>query len=350
MKWIAVILVMLNVAAYLAGLQLDPNAAQVASSAPFESVNEAAMSVIKPESRRRTAAVEAPKAQSAAPELVEDEITQLKIDNRGKVLTTSRNKPAQADPVKAVAKAEPSATKKPVSRAEPNPILRTRTAPQKEPLNLAPEPVAPMAVKPAPEPGPVVKPVVKPEPAPKPASKPKPAPEPRPVQAVVAQAAKVTPAPVVTRREPLACYRLGPFDDKTELTTVRRKLKSQSIDFKLEEKTLPGDVKGARVYVGGFSDAAAMAQEKQRLKGMKVDNYEVSLNGDSVLQLGYFKSANGASKAQKMLKAKGIDAKIYTIYNSTRIESWLTLIAAPREKVSSLTLPKGVRAKEQSCP
>ena len=96
MKWIVVVLVLLNVAAYLLGMKVDPQASQLVSAQQFEVINASAMSVIVPSEEDQAAGKF---ATSDGVALQEEGLAQLKVDKLGEVLMvptrSTEEKPAK---------------------------------------------------------------------------------------------------------------------------------------------------------------------------------------------------------------------------------------------------------------
>jgi hypothetical protein len=290
MKWIVVILVLLNLSAWLLGKKVDPAAQQGVSTAQIETINAAKMSVVQP------ALEMAEREEDEALALEEETLAQLKVDKRGQVLMA------------------PSASK--VDKPQPVEIVALNMMTLDEP-----SPEIPTA------------PVQKPE---KPSKVAVSEPEP--------QATPEVPAQVV-----LKCYRLGPFNNQNSLASVRRALESGGIAYTVDERTAAKDIKAVRVYLGAYASTAALKAETNRLKQMKIDHYVVTLNGTPVVQLGYFSEPARANAYQKSLKLKGVDAKKDTIYREARIDSWLDVQEATMDTIKGLDIPEGVRTKEQAC-
>lgn len=292
MKWIVVILVLLNLSAWLLGKKVDPVTQQSASTAQIETINAAKMSVVQPSEEM------AKREEDEALALEEDILAQLKVDKRGQVLMApSAPKADKPKPVEIVA-------------------LNMMTADE------------PGAEKPA-------APVQKTE---KPAKVAVSAPQPQP-----------QPTPEVPAQVVLKCYRLGPFNNQNSLASVRRSLESGGIAYTVDERTAAKDIKAVRVYLGAYANTAALEAETKRLKQMKIDHYVVTLNGTPVVQLGYFSEPARANAYQKSLKLKGVDAKKDTIYREARIDSWLDVKEAAVGTIKGLELPEGARMKEQAC-
>ncbi len=299
MKWIVVVLVLLNLAAWLLGKRIDPDAQQIISADQIETINAAAMSVIQPAQEK------AKRKVSEALALQEESLAQLKVDKRGQVLmepTESASAPAEA------AKFQPA--NKPIVTTSNSPVIVAQDR---------------------------SKPDVPAEPVQKPITLTKmdvPAPEPEPQAS--AQAA-------------LACYRLGPFTDQNSLAGVRRVLENHGIKYVVDENAAAKKIKAVRVYMGAYASTAAMEAEVKRLKEMKVDHFVIRLNGTPLVQLGYFSEPVRAKAYQKTLKARGIDAKADTIYHEAKINSWLDVQMAAKGAIQALDLPKAARVKEQAC-
>ncbi len=300
MKWIVVILVLLNLSAWLLGKRIDPGFKQSPRADQVETINAAGMTVID------LAEEKAMRKKNEALALEEEKIMQLKLDERGKVLMApSASKEVNATLVPKLAVETPkSVTIVALDRSN----AEAKTAPAKKPV----EPRKTAASEPAPVPAP--------EPAPK-----------KPAQAA------------------LNCYRIGPFGDQNSLANVRRALNRNSIRYSLDERGGVKRIKAVRVYLGNFSDAAAMQRESKRLKQIEIDHYVVKLSDRSVIQLGYFSEPARATAYQKTLKSRGVNASAESIYQDAKIDTWFDVKQASKESIANLTLPEGTQATQQAC-
>jgi len=299
MKWIVVVLVLLNLAAWLLGKRIDPDAQQNISADQLETINAEAMPVIQPAQEK------AKRKVSEALALQEESLAQLKVDKRGQVLmepTESTSTPAQAE------KSQPA--NKPIVDTSNSPVI-----------------VAQDRSKPDVPAEPVQKPIT---------LKKMPVPEPEPEPQAPAQAA-------------LACYRLGPFTDQNSLAGVRRALENDGIEYVVDESTAAKKIKAVRLYMGAYASTAAMEAEVKRLKEMKVEHFVIRLNGTPLVQLGYFSEPARAKAYQKTLKARGIEAKADTIYHEAKINSWLDVRMVTKSAIQGLDLPDAAGVKEQAC-
>jgi len=298
MKWIVIILVLLNLSAWLLGQKVDPNALSTVSADQVQTINAAAMTVVLPDPENSQAEQDnVVKLQT----LEEDSLAQLKLDKRGQVLRVPEapNK---------TPKTAGTSVSRPVPVIVANDLSATASSGPVEPVKLAK--IAP----------------VEPDPAAKPESAPK-------------KGAEVA----------LTCYRLGPFNDQNSLAGVRRKLENGSISYSVAEVGGAKRIKGVRVYLGAYPNTAALEAEVKRLKELKVDHFVITLNGTPLIQLGYFSEPTRAKKYQQTLKQRGIEANTDTIYHDARIESWLDVGRASKSQIDSLILPKSAKSERQAC-
>lgn len=302
MKWIVVILVLLNLSAWLLGKRIDPGVKQNLRAEQAETINAAGMRVIEPAEEMET------RKKNEIIALEEEKIAQLKLDERGKVLMA------------------PSAANKDDASSERNPTVKT-TKPVKIVAfdrSNSEAPAAP-AQKPA---------ELEETAASEPVLTPTPAPEPEPKK----------PAPAV-----LACYRIGPFTDQNSLANVRRALNRNGMRYTVDKRGAEKQLKAVRIYLGNFSSSDAMQTETKRLKQMEIDHYVVKLSDRSVIQLGYFSEPARATAYQKTLKSRGVNASAEKIYDEVKTDSWFDVKQASNKLIASLSLPKGAQAKEQAC-
>ncbi len=292
MKWIVVVLALLNVVAFLLGMKIDPDVHQTASASQFEIINASAMSTIEPiMEKQQDAAANA----SDGLTLEEDGLAQLKVDKRGQVLMAPTEPGKKKDKVDA--------------KADPPVIL---------PNNLARTEMVKATVQ-------------------------------KPVEVAKVAEPEPSSSPEESANVALACYRLGPFNDQNSLASVRRKLENGGIKYTVDERGAPKNVKAVRVYLGAYSNTAALEAETKRLKEMKVEHFVIRLNGTPLVQLGYFSEPSRAKAYQKTLKTRGIDAKTDTIYHDTNINSWLDVQLASKDTIGALVLPKNAKFREQAC-
>ncbi len=303
MKWIVVILVILNVAAYLLGLKIDPEVAQITSGGQYKVVNAGAMSVTQP---TQAGAPEDSAPTSDGEALQEEEMAQLKVDRRGEVLR------AAGDPV--AGERGNTARDTVVAAQIPRPVETVK-----------PEEKAPAQDKAAKPAG--IRPLelAKVEP-------------PKPME-------PVEPAPEI-----LACYRLGPFSNQNSLSSVRRNLENQQIQYRVDEDGGGRNIKAVRVYLSVEPGDAAIEAARTRLKEMQVEHYVIRQNGTPMVQLGYFSEPGRATSYQKKLLARGLEVKTETIYHEASISSWLEVQLASREAIDQLKLPDAMINKQPKCP
>lgn len=295
MKWIAVILALLNVVAYLLGMKVEPGVMQTVQSSEYEQINLAAMSVIRPdEQARETDEVVA----SDASMLEEDALAQLKVNNKGQVLR-AKNKSdvvASNDSSKAQAKAKSKVEKQHKTASK----KQAEVAKKKKPVVLA------NVDKPA--------------------------------------------KSAVDAKDAIACYRLGPFKNPKRLQSMRKRLENQGIAYQLDESATKKRVKAVRVYLGPFASDAALAERKKQLVSLKVDHFVIRIKGAPHLQLGYFSEPERANTYQKTLKAKGLAVKADTIYAQGTKNSAIELAQVTEKKVKALDISKGIKVQAHACP
>lgn len=300
MKWIVVILVLLNVTAYLFGLKVDPEVAQITSGGQYRIVNAEAMSVISPETAERATPMNDGQA------LEEDEFAQLKVDKRGEVLRAAADLQGKTGEGDGNNSAAPAQVQQPAAKTA---VSVSDTAAEKKPA------------------APVI----------------------APVDRAKIATSKTPESPVKSAQAALACYRLGPFRDQNSLIAVRRKLENENIQYRLDESSDLRNIKAVRVYLGVDSGDASIEAARQRLKSMNIEHYVIRHNGIPMVQLGYFSEPARATAYQKKLKSRGVEAKTETIYHEANINSWLEVQQASSEAIDSIKLPRGASAKKQGC-
>jgi cell division septation protein DedD len=160
------------------------------------------------------------------------------------------------------------------------------------------------------------------------------------------------PAPTPESEKPaqvtLACYRIGPFEDQNSMANVRRALNRNSMRYSVDKRGAEKQIKAVRIYLGNFSSTDAMQAETTRLKQMEIDHYVVKLSDRSVIQLGYFSEPARATAYQKTLKSRGVNASAEMIYREAKTDSWFDVKQASDEFIKALDLPTGVTAKQQA--
>jgi len=304
MKWIVVILVMLNLSVWLLGKKVDPSVQLSIRADQAKTINAESMSVVQPSLEMAQREVD----EAAA--LEEEKLVQLKLDKRGKVLRLPSASNTET----------PSPVHKPIVQ---KPVVEAPKPVESEPVEImALDRSTPVAT---------AQPVQKID---KPANKP---------------IAKNEPLSVAPVQAILKCYRIGPFHNQNTLASTRRALERSGIDYAVEERGAAQKIKAVRVYLGAYASTAALEAEKEQLKQMSIENYVVTLNGTPVIQLGYFSEPARANAYQKTLRVKGIEAKADTIYHEAIIDSWLEVAQASKEAISNLSLPRGATVKEQAC-
>ena len=195
MKWLVVILVILNIAIYLLGQKLDPEAPGLAVSGEYETVNPELMSIIEPGRNETSAGDKASDGQM----LEEEGLAQLKMDTRGQVLMapTVAPKLEEEGPAPIIVAGDPSQSR--------------QVAEERSPAQPA---------------------------------------EPADVEQAPASDSPSMPEPVAAPEKPaLSCYRLGPFGNQTSLASARRKLEKQGIAYSVDEDRGNQKIKAIRVYL-----------------------------------------------------------------------------------------------------
>jgi cell division septation protein DedD len=302
MKWIVVILVLLNISAWFLGKRIDPDVKQSPRAEQFETINGVGMAVIEPAEEMLM------RKENEALALEEEKIAQLKLDERGKVLMT------------------PSASRKEPETPVIKPVVETAN------------PVKIVALD-------RKKLVVPAEPKPKPV---------KPKEAAVSEPVPTPTAPIQEPKTPekivLKCYRIGPFVDQSNFANVRRTLNRNSIRYTVDERGAAKKIKAKRIYLGNFSSSAAMETEAKRLKQMKIDHYVLKSDGRTIIQLGYFSEPARATAFQKTLKSRGVNASVETIYHEAKVDSWLDVQQVSKDSLKALKIPSSVTVKVRACP
>ncbi len=130
------------------------------------------------------------------------------------------------------------------------------------------------------------------------------------------------PAPV---EEPAArlCYRVGPYTAQGALDNAVSVISEQNIEFAVTEVSSEKQIKAARVYIGPFSSDDAMQSMRAQLKEKRVDHYVINLKGKNLLQLGYFSGLSRGQNYQKRLVKEGFEAKLDKIYKDKLSDAWI---------------------------
>ena len=306
MKWIAVILVLLNVVAYLLGMRAPVNNVQSVQSGEYEQINVAAMSVIRPEEARDQ---QSSQTASDAATVEEDSLAELKVDQRGRVLMAktaqSEDKQPQAQNATPPIEADPPTQKHDAPAAEQKKDV---------PVDIKKQVDAPQAETPV----------------------------------ETASTKQLTTAPAAA--EPaLMCYRLGPFKNPKRLTSLRQKLDSQGVAYKLDEREATRRIKAVRVYIGPYGKDSALEAQKQQLEKLNIDHFPIRLKGKRLLQLGYFSEPARATNYQKLMQTKGLPVKTETIYLDGTINNSIELAQISEAAVKALDISKGVNIETRPC-
>ena len=299
MKWLVVILVILNLAVYLFAQRINPGASEFADSGRYETVNPEVMTVIEPGRSGRDGGAE----NTEGGQMLEEEgMAQLKMDTRGQVLMAPQAAPeveeTGSQPI--VVAGDPAQSSAPSEEPKSSPSTAAMESGE-EAAGSEPE----SAAKTAPA---------------------------------------AAPAPI------LSCYRIGPFSQQKSLAAARRELEKQGIDYTVDEDRDKQKIKAVRVYLGAFTSDSALQAEKKKLEGLGVEHFVIRLNSTPMIQLGYFSEPARASAYQEKLKARGLQVKTEKIYHDAAITSWLDVPQATREGMDRLKLPKAMIQAKPSCP
>ncbi len=145
----------------------------------------------------------------------------------------------------------------------------------------------------------------------------------------------------------IACFRVGPFTDQNSLAQTRWRLERHNVKYQLNSG--PGEIKAVRVYMGAYASSSELNRDKARLTQMDIEHFLIRVNGEPLLQLGYFSEpARAAIYAQKLRK-QDLKVKSEMIYRNANINAWLRLQNITREAVNSLNLSRALKIQEQAC-
>ena len=126
----------------------------------------------------------------------------------------------------------------------------------------------------------------------------------------------------VAKAQSANCYRVGPYAEEEAFNEAVTLLANNQIKHKADAFAKQ-QVKATRVHLGPFADAGELQAGKAQLKAKGIDHYAIKFNGRSHLQLGYFSNLQRGENYQNKMKGLGFDAKLEKVYKSDSPASWV---------------------------
>ncbi|MEA3292627.1 MAG: SPOR domain-containing protein [Pseudomonadota bacterium] len=134
----------------------------------------------------------------------------------------------------------------------------------------------------------------------------------------------VTPAQQNTEQE-TACFRVGPFKVKQLLNAVSIALRQEGVRFRVVQSK-GRELKATRVYLGPYASRAEAGAMIERLKSMGLPAYIYRSDGGQLrVSLGYFTQEGLATKYTAALEQKGVQAKIEPEFKMLGPFDWLEI-------------------------
>ncbi len=148
------------------------------------------------------------------------------------------------------------------------------------------------------------------------------------------------------------CYRVGPYIEQGSFDSAKALMQAQNIDHNITEPEVKSVVKAARVYLGPYDSDEDLQAERGKLKETKVEHYIVQIDGRPVLQLGYFSGLGRAESYTKRLKKVGFDVQMEKLYKQTTTDAWIYFQLSSEEQLAdlqSLEYYRKVSIEKQAC-
>lgn len=149
-----------------------------------------------------------------------------------------------------------------------------------------------------------------------------------------------------------SCYRVGPFKDKSIWQGARQWVTDQGLEF-VAVRSESRELRAVRVYVGPFDSINAAQQDVDRLDNKELDFFVyLRDNGEARISLGYFTQEELAAKFVDYLATQDIEAKSQPEYRTLGPFDWMDIKAKSTSRWDLLERDwqdAGVKVTERQC-
>ncbi len=172
---------------------------------------------------------------------------------------------------------------------------------------------------------------------------------------VVIDSELVTATPTAeTQGEPdWSCYRVGPFKDQTVWQQARQWGNLKNLDF-VPVRSESRELRAVRVYIGPFASISAAQPDVELLKAKELDHFVYLRNDDQArVSLGYFTQEELANKFVEYLVTQDIPAKSQPEYRTMGPFDWMDVKIDSADRGDLLSKQWGadsVIVAERECP
>lgn len=149
-----------------------------------------------------------------------------------------------------------------------------------------------------------------------------------------------------------SCYRVGPFKDKSIWQGARQWVTDQGLEF-VAVRSESRELRAVRVYVGPFDSINAAQQDVDRLDSKELDFFVyLRDNGEARISLGYFTQEELAAKFVDYLSTQDIEAKSQPEYRTLGPFDWMDIKVKGTSRWDFLERDwqdAGVKVTERQC-
>lgn len=148
-----------------------------------------------------------------------------------------------------------------------------------------------------------------------------------------------------------SCYRIGPFRDTESWNTAVSWVTQQEWPYQ-RVRSESRELRAVRVYIGPYESIGASQSTTEMLKEKELDHFVYLREGKARISLGYFTQEELAGKYVEYLNGLGIDARSQPEYRTLGPFDWMDVKVDSRLRRSLLEQQwdgEGVRTAEKDC-
>ncbi|MFT5259438.1 MAG: hypothetical protein ACI9J2_001438 [Saprospiraceae bacterium] len=148
------------------------------------------------------------------------------------------------------------------------------------------------------------------------------------------------------------CYRIGPYLSSGALNYAVSVIAANTISYVVPKVATERSIKAARVYLGPYDGQEAVDQMRAKLKEKRVEHYVLNSDSKRILQLGYFSGIKRGENYQSRLRKKGFYAKLEKIYQERLGDTWIHFeinAEARLKELDELKLYRAASVERRNC-
>jgi hypothetical protein len=161
--------------------------------------------------------------------------------------------------------------------------------------------------------------------------------------------------PAAAKKNYIACYTFGPFEEYLQLKSVTNQLRALDADV-IQRKETKQEVLGHWVYLPSFPDWDAAHKKVTELEDKGIKDIFILGRGDlkNAVSLGLFKNEDGAKRRVARLRKLGVKPKV-DVQETSKELVWLDInIDSEKEKVETTlksfnVVNKALKVRNRKC-